>query len=85
MQLMRDTHRNLFTPENLRIPPAWALGQYHLVRGFEDSGEFTSHVELYKKIGWPLEGFVLDLNFTDFNSLRLSPTKIEGGNYNFTI
>lgn len=26
MQLMRDTHRNLFTPESLRIPPAWALG-----------------------------------------------------------
>lgn len=82
---MRDTHRNLFTPENLRIPPAWALGQYHLVRGFADSGEFTSHVDFYQRIGWPLEGFVLDLNFTDFSSLRFNPFRIEGGNVNFTI
>ena len=43
IQLMRDTHRNYLNPETLRIPPAWALGQFHLVRNFVDSGEFTAH------------------------------------------
>lgn len=47
MGLMRDTHRNLLPTDTLRIPPTWALGQYHLVKGFEDSGEFTKHVDFY--------------------------------------
>ena len=25
-ELMRDTHNNIYAPENLRVPPAWALG-----------------------------------------------------------
>lgn len=85
MQVMRDTHRNLYAPSTLRIPPSWAFGQYHLVRNFIDSKNITDAADFYKTAKWPLEGFVMDLNFTDFNSLRLSPTKIEGGNFDFFI
>lgn len=42
-------------------------------------------VNLYKQIGWPLEGFILDLNFTEFESLRLNPDRVEGGNTDFFI
>lgn len=44
---MRDVHRSLFTPEALRIPPAWALGQYHLVRNFNDSRDMMNVYEYY--------------------------------------
>ena len=79
-QLMRDVHRTLLTPENIRIPPAWALGHYHLVRNFEDSGDMVTAKTSYDSAGYPLEGFMLDLNFTGFESLWLSSSRIQGGN-----
>ena len=79
-QFMRDTHRNLYNPDQIRIPPAWALGQYHLVTGFEDSDQFVRMATLYSQIKWPLEGFILDLNFTEWESLRFNPDRVAGGN-----
>ena len=78
--LMRDVHRSLLTPEHLRIPPTWALGHFHLVRNFNDSGDMVTTKTSYDSAQYPLEGFVLDLNFTGFESLWLSAARVQGGN-----
>ena len=84
LQLLRDTHRNLYNPETLRIPPDYALGQFHMVRGFEDSSVFMDVANFYMNIDWPLEGFFLDLSFTGYESLHLGAGKMSGGNANHT-
>lgn len=51
----------------IKIPPSYALGQYHLVRNLKSNLDFVQIWNNYKdKYKWPLEGFMLDLNFTGY-------------------
>lgn len=85
ISIIRNTHKNYYQPQNILIPPDWAYGHYHLARHFEDDSEFFALMDLYKQYGWPLEGFVLDLNFTGYSTLDFSRERFAGGHVNFTL
>lgn len=42
-------------------------------------------IEKLKTHNWPLEGFYLDLSFTNWKSLEFNLEKIDGGNVDFLL
>lgn len=41
LHLMRVIHRPSLSGTLIRVPPMWALGQYHLVRNYNDTQDIT--------------------------------------------
>jgi hypothetical protein len=42
-------------------------------------------IDILQEHNWPLEGFILNLPFTDYKSFDFNLEKIAGGNVNFTL